>query len=301
MTPSQASLRVAVLAALAVVPLSVSASAKPTRRAPAATLHVAVAHVRHGAAATARRRPQRVIAAIPARKTRRITASPGELYASRLLPLVVVDAGHGGADPGAMGPSGTLEKTVALSTAQQLGRALRVTGRYRVVFTRSDDRFVSLPARLRTAVTNGAALMISIHADASADRRARGASVYVRPAHSLGPEVAHLPAHGNSHAIARALAKPVRPPPGSARLQLAMVASLDDDLSMVSDPARQGRFHVLGAVGIPGVLVETGFISNPRDEALLRQPRHRALIARAIRDAVDDYFTVQQRSAIPQT
>ena len=86
------------------------------------------------------------------------------------------------------------------------------------------------------------------------------------------------------------MSEPARPDAGSARLQVALVASLADGLAMLPDPARQARLHVLGALGIPGVLVETGFISNRRDEALLRQPRHRALIARAIRAAVDDYF-----------
>ncbi len=219
-----------------------------------------------------------------------------------LPPLVVIDAGHGGADSGAVGPAGTMEKTVTLATAQELGRQLRAGGRYRVVFTRDSDVFVPLPARVKVALTNQAALMVSIHADASTDRRARGASVYVRPAQSAGPDVARLPARGgNSRAIGRALAEPARPAAGSARLQLAMIESLNDDLSMVPDPARQGRFQVLGAVGIPSVLVETGFISNRKDEALLRQPRHRAVIARAIRDAVDSFFADRQRQTEPRT
>lgn len=221
---------------------------------------------------------------------------------SRPLPLVMVDAGHGGRDAGAIGPSGTLEKTVALATAQQLGRQLRATGRYRVVFTRDGDSFVSLTERVRLAVANRAALMISIHADASADRMARGASVYVRPAQSAGPDVAHLPAHrDSSRSIARALAEPPALSPGSARLQFAMIGSLNDDLVMVPDPARQGRFHVLGALGIPSVLVETGFITNKQDEALLRTPRHRTMVARAIRDAVNEFFAGQQRQHVPRT
>lgn len=216
-------------------------------------------------------------------------AKPGRAAAQArprplVLPLVVVDAGHGGRDAGAVGPSGTLEKTVALATAQELGRQLRATRHYRVVFTRNADIYVSLPARVRTAVANRAALMISIHTDASTDPRARGASVYVRPAHS------------ESRTIARTLDVP-----GSARLQLAMVANLEDDLSLAADPARQGRFQVLGALGIPSVLVETGFISNKSDEALLRRPRHRAVIARAIREAVDDFLALRTQPDGPRT
>jgi len=208
---------------------------------------------------------------------------------ARTVPLVVVDAGHGGRDVGAVGPSGTLEKTVVLATAQELGRQLRATKRYRVVFTRNSDMFVPLRNRVQIAVAGGAALMISIHADASTDRTARGASVYVRSAKSSGSDVIRLPAHGGSSgAIARALSQ--LPLPSSAGLQLALVESLDDDLTMLPDPARQGRFYVLGALGMPSVLVETGFITNRADEGLLRTSKHRALIARSIREAVDDFF-----------
>ncbi len=257
----------------------------------------------HYPVATHATRPlRRLKAAAQARKILTLIAHVRMRKPAPTLPLVVVDAGHGGRDAGAIGQSGTLEKTIALATAQELGRQLRATKRYRVMFTRDGDTFVPLPARVRFAVVNGAALMISIHADASVDRRARGASVYVRPARSSGPDVAQLPARdGSSRAIARALAEPMQPIPGSARLQLALVERLDDDLSMVPDPARQGRFYVLGALGIPSVLVETGFISNSQDEALLRQPRHRAVVARAIRDAADKFFANHQQLPSPRT
>lgn len=296
MTQSQPVLRSTffiMMAAALVSASAVTALAKPSRHTPAATLRLTATQTRPDIAA-ARRPQQRAKSVSHARIVARTAFRVQKAPPVRLLPLVVVDAGHGGGDPGAIGPSGTLEKTVALATAQELGRQLRATRRYRVLFTRDDDTLVSLPARVRLAITNGAALMISIHADASVDQRTRGASVYIRPARSSGPDVTHLPAHSGSSAIARALAEPAPPTLESARLQLAMVASLDDDLSMVPDPAREGRFYVLGAVGIPSVLVETGFISNLRDEALLRQPRHRAMIARAIRDAVEDYFAMQR-------
>lgn len=209
----------------------------------------------------------------------------------RLLPVVVVDAGHGGRDGGAVGSSGTLEKTVALATARELGRRLKATGRYRVVFTRVGDTFVPLAERVRVAVASGAALMVSIHADASADRTERGASVYIRPTDSSNPGVVYLSAHrGEPHAIAQHLSKLSLPHSYSANLQTALIASLDDDVGMRLDPARQGRFYVLGALGIPSVLVEMGFITNRQDEDLLRQPKHRAMVARAIIEALDEFF-----------
>ena len=174
-----------------------------------------------------------------------------------------------------------------------MGRQLRATGRYRVLFTRDGDVFVALLDRVRRAATRGAALLISIHADASDDRRARGASVYAHPAQPAGPDVVKAPAHRRAApAITWALTEPPRTP-GSSRLQLAMIDSLDDDLRMVSDPARRGRFHVLSAISIPSVLVETGFISNRDDEILLRSPKYRATVAHAIREAVDSFLARQ--------
>ncbi len=224
----------------------------------------------------------------------------------RTLPLVVLDAGHGGRDPGAIGGLDTLEKTVTLATVQELARQLRATHRYRVAFTREADYFVALNRRVAIARHSGAALLISVHADASVSRRARGASVYVRSAHHPALGAVHLPAHrGASHAIARALiaADTVLPAsdPEAARLQLAMVGSLDDDLRMAADPARQARLHVLAALGIPSVLLEIGFISNPQDEVLMRQPAHRRILARAVLDAVDDFFAGRDDTARSRT
>jgi N-acetylmuramoyl-L-alanine amidase len=212
--------------------------------------------------------------------------------------LIVIDAGHGGQDPGAVGRSGTLEKTVALATAVELGRQLRATGRYRVLLTRDRDIFVPLAARLRIVARSGAALLVSIHADADPSPRARGASVYVR---SPGPEgrTAQFPAHrGAAPAMAEALAGP---PPGSELLQLMMVGRLDDDLRMTASPARRAQLYVLAATNVPGVLVEMGYISNRKDEALLRSQRHRVTVANAIRDAVDQYFGKQRQARDART
>src|SRR5437899_11803184 len=81
-----------------------------------------------------------------------------------------------------------------------------------------------------------------------------------------------------------------QPAVGSAWLQYTMVDNLDDDIRMLSYPARQAHLYVLAAAGIPSVLLEMGFLSNPGDEAMLRQPKYREIIARAIRDKIGDYF-----------
>jgi len=199
-------------------------------------------------------------------------AKPRQIARARdTRPLVVIDPGHGGKDPGAIGLAGTQEKTVTLATAQHLAQQLRASGRYRVVLTRTDDRFVPLNQRL--AKSYGAAMFISIHADASKDRTARGASVYARSGTAARNAMFH----------------------GTARLQQTMIDNLDEDLRMTGAPARQARLHVLANPAAPSVLVEIGFISNRQDEAQLRQPRHRATVAAAIREAVDEHFAEQGR------
>jgi N-acetylmuramoyl-L-alanine amidase len=191
-------------------------------------------------------------------------------------PLIVLDAGHGGHDPGAIGPARTQEKHVTLATTLEVARLLRATGRYRIALTRANDRFV--PLRQRLAMSRGADMFISIHADASRDRNARGASVYVRQG-TAGP------ARTMRNAMYR----------GTAKLQETMIDNLEEDLRMTGAPAREARLHVLASRTAPSVLVEIGFISNRKDEAQLRQPRHRATIARAIKDAVEEHFAEEGR------
>ena len=203
-------------------------------------------------------------------------------------PLIVIDPGHGGNDPGAVGVSGTLEKTITLATALELRHVLQVTGRYQIALTRSGDRPVSLSQRLSFARTHGADLLIAIHADASRDPRARGASVYIRN----GEQTLHLgAARADAGRIASALSdEALRAEQGSVWFQYSMIEQLADDVRMTSAPARAAHFYVLGSRTIPSVLLEMGFLSNRQDEAQLRQARHRRVVVEAIRDAIDDYF-----------
>src|SRR6201985_3670372 len=105
-------------------------------------------------------------------------AAPPQSAARPPAPLVMLDPGHGGKDPGAIGVSGTLEKHVALATALELKRRLEAGGQYRVQLTRSRDIFIPLDDRVDRAQRDGAALFVSMHADALADHSVRGASVY---------------------------------------------------------------------------------------------------------------------------
>ena len=231
---------------------------------------------------------------------------------ARSAPLVVLDPGHGGKDPGAIGTAGNYEKHVAFAVAGELARRLRAGGRCRVSLTRENDVFIPLQDRVAIAQAQKASLFVSIHADAVADHAVRGASVYTLAATASDAQSAHLadrenaadryggPAvHGVSPQVAEILASLVQHETrlGSALAQQHIVAALGQDVPLLDNPARHAGFAVLKAADIPSVLVETGFMSNPHDEAALRQASHRAMIAFAIHRAVDGYFASEGRLA----
>jgi N-acetylmuramoyl-L-alanine amidase len=220
-------------------------------------------------------------------------------------PLVMLDPGHGGKDPGAIGVSGTYEKQVALATALELKRQLEAGGRYRVELTRAKDVFIPLDGRVERAQQHGAALFVSMHADALSDHSVRGASVYTLAQTASDAQTAALARtensadrflgrqwQGTSPEVSRILASLVRQETRgeSVRIARSLVGSLDQDLPMLPNPDRHAGFVVLKAADIPSVLVEMGFMSNPKDEAALRRPDHRRLVAEAMRRAVEAYF-----------
>jgi N-acetylmuramoyl-L-alanine amidase len=239
-------------------------------------------------------------------------ANPEPKGARPLPPLVMLDPGHGGKDPGAIGVSGTYEKQVALATALELKRQLEAGGRYRVELTRSGDVFIPLDDRVDRAQRKGAALFVSMHADALSDHSVRGASVYTLAQTASDAQSAALARtensadrflggqwHSASPEVSQILASLVRQETrsGSVRIARRLVGSLDQDLPMLPNPDRHAGFVVLKAADIPSVLVEMGFMSNPHDEAALRQANHRKLVAQAMHRAVDAFFTGTGRVA----
>jgi N-acetylmuramoyl-L-alanine amidase len=221
-------------------------------------------------------------------------------------PLVMLDPGHGGKDPGAIGVTGLYEKVVALAAAQELKRQLEAGGRYRVELTRGRDVFIPLEERVAIAQRRSAALFVSMHADALTDRGVRGASVYTL-GDASDAQTAALARRENAAdrfgpagwrdtppEVARILASLVRQETrrGAARMAHSVVGSLGADLPMLPNPARHAGFMVLKAADIPSVLVEMGFMSNRADEAALRRADHRARVAGAMKRAIDSYFTL---------
>lgn len=222
---------------------------------------------------------------------------------------MVLDPGHGGKDPGAIGVSGTYEKHITFAVAGELARQLRHSGRYRVSLTRENDVFIPLEERVSIAERQGAALFISLHADAVTDQRVRGASVYTLAAAASDAQTAGLAVRENavdryagpgldvSPRVAEILASLVQRETriGSAHMQRHVVSAFSRIAILLDNPARHAGFAVLKAADIPSVLVEMGFLSNPQDEAALRQQAHRAILIAAIHRAVDGFFASADR------
>lgn len=220
-------------------------------------------------------------------------------------PLVMLDPGHGGKDPGAIGFSGTYEKHVAEAAAQELSRQLLATGRYRVALTRASDHFIPLDSRVDMAQQHGASLFISMHADALHNAGVRGASVYTHAHGASDSQTADLArtensadrfggpmVHGASPEVQRILASLVTEETrkGSSHMAQAVVSAFQSRVQLLTHPHRHAAFAVLKSAQIPSVLVEMGFMSNRLDEAALRQAGHRAMVAGAMCRAVNLYF-----------
>jgi N-acetylmuramoyl-L-alanine amidase len=224
-------------------------------------------------------------------------------------PLIMLDPGHGGKDPGAIGVAGTYEKHVALVSAHALKLRLEASGRYRVAMTRATDHFIPLEDRVAIAQDRGADLFVSMHADSIPDPSVRGASVYTLSSSASDKQTAGLAQRENSSdrfarpgfkgvspAVARILASLVSRETriGSARLQQDMVQNLGDEILLLQRPARHAAFVVLQSAEIPSVLVEMGFMSNFKDESELRQKAHRDRITLAMTHAVDAWYVARQ-------
>ena len=226
------------------------------------------------------------------------------------LPLVMLDPGHGGKDPGAIGVSGTYEKHVALAAALELKRQLESGRRCRVALTRSRDVFIPLPQRVALAQRHGAALFVSLHADALSDNGVRGASVYTLSETASDPQTAALARRENSadrfgpalrdmppdvaHILSSLVRQETRQ--GSARVARQLVGAMQPKLGLLPNPARHAGFAVLKAADVPSVLVEMGFMSNHVDEAALRRADHRARVAGAVRQAIEAYLSAGNRA-----
>lgn len=215
-------------------------------------------------------------------------------------PVVVIDAGHGGRDPGAAGVSGsTIEKDLTLSMARELRDTLAKRGRVRVALTRDDDRYLTLDQRAEIARRLGASVYLSLHIDSAPNPLARGATVYSLSDVASDQESARLAARENKagEALSSEQDGSIRSMLSdlAMREQMNASASLAERLVRKSagrfllrpEPHRFADFRVLRHAEVPAVLFEAGYISNTEDEALLLQPQRRSEIILALAQAVE--------------
>ncbi len=238
-----------------------------------------------------------------------LAARPGWARPARIararLPLIMIDPGHGGHDPGAIAPDGVFEKHITLASGFALRGALLATGRYRVNMTRERDVFVTLEGRVADAVAANADLFIALHCDHLPSPELRGASIFTLSGNASDGLAAKLANDENS---ADRFAGPgiagVSPQVAGilasleTRATRVSAATLAQDIRtsfkgvvpLLPDPSRSANFAVLRDPSTPSTLLEMGCLTNPLDERLLTSPKHRALMAARLTSAIDRYF-----------
>lgn len=222
-------------------------------------------------------------------------------------PLVLIDPGHGGIDPGAVGAGGVLEKNIVLAIGLRLRDEIERGGYARVQMTRSDDRFLSLAERVRLAREGQAALLISLHADSlSAEQEVRGATVYTSSDRASDAEAARLAQKENAadavggvdtveaasevsdilNDLARRETRLL-----SSAAAATLVTEMSGTIRLHRIPQRSAGFRVLSAPDVPSILIELGYLSSRGDIALLTSPDWQAAAAGAIARAVQRHVT----------
>ncbi len=235
-------------------------------------------------------------------------AAPSEPSQAKLDRLIVIalDPGHGGEDPGAIGPSGLREKDVVLAIAQQLRDRLNRNPNMRVLLTREGDYFVPLQQRVQKARRVQADLFVSIHADAFFTPKARGASVFALSDGAASSQAAKwMASRENAADLVGGVNAAVKDASVlKAMLDMSTTAQIKDSLKLGSEVlgqigrvgtlhkrrVEQAGFAVLKAPDVPSILVETAFISNPEEEAKLRDADYQAKLVEALATGIARYF-----------
>ena len=216
-------------------------------------------------------------------------------------PVIVIDPGHGGRDPGAIGKRGTRESVITTASAKELQRQLLSTGRYTVILTRRGDIYVDHEERLRIARAGGADLFISIHADSAGNSDARGASVYTladraknRSKRIVNSQnwIMDVDLTQQSDPVGDILVDLAQRKTSSQSETFAdvLIKELEGSTAMIGNSHRRAGYFVLLAPDVPAVLLEMGFLSNSKDEKLLNSASHRKKVLRSVTRAINTYF-----------
>lgn len=230
------------------------------------------------------------------KKTAKPSEQPGRKRDKRIV--IVIDPGHGGEDPGAIGRRKTMEKNVVLQIGRRLAKLINAESNMRAVMTRNSDHFVSLGGRVAIARKVRAHLLVSIHADAWVKASARGSSVFALSQRGASSSAARWLAKSQNESdliggvniatVDKTVASVLVDMTSNWTIgySLALGAAVLHELKSINrlhkNKVEQAGFAVLKGQGIPSILVETAFISNPQEENLLRNGNHQQKLARAI-------------------
>ena len=241
--------------------------------------------------------------------TKEASAAPVVREAKDARPVIMIDAGHGGIDPGATGAGNVVEKDLVLAFAQRLKKKLEENGRYKIVMSRDQDVFVSLGDRVRAARATQADLFISIHADSiSGGQEVRGLTVYTGSERASDADSARLADRENkADAVAGVESGDMPDDVSDILMELTLretrgfshsfasrlVGEFDSVARLNKNPHRQARFQVLRAYDVPSVLVELGYLSSQKDLDLLMSEEWRAKMVSAMSVAVDRFFAAR--------
>ena len=280
-------------------------------QAPAPSPVRVAAIARRAAALVAPENGEPAAAVVPARYLPMPPRRPGGAVAYK--PMIVLDPGHGGVDPGAHSVRGVYEKHVVLALAREIQRQLVASGRYRAELTRDRDIFIRLRERVEIARKLKADLFISVHADSIRDAKISGPSVYTLSEKASDKEAAELAERENkadliagvdlSHEsadVANILIDLAQRESmnQSARFAGVLVRELGEKTQVLTRPHRFAGFAVLKAPDLPSVLLETGFLSNRDDERRLTSSRFRQDLGAAVVGAIDQYFQKVEQARV---
>jgi N-acetylmuramoyl-L-alanine amidase len=221
--------------------------------------------------------------------------------------IIVLDPGHGGEDPGAIGTKGTYEKDIVLQISREIQREINKISGFSAVLTRDGDYYVSFNKRLKKARDLNASLFLSIHADAARSRLAKGSSVYCLSTGAASSEAARLLA--NNENLSDILGGVPENETNNESNQILMnmfqtntinlskiyaevlIKHLENISCMKYEIVQEAPFRVLKLPDIPAVLIETAYLSNPQEEKLLKKKDFQKRIAQAISSSIEDYFS----------
>ena len=215
--------------------------------------------------------------------------------------IIVIDAGHGGKDPGTIGVNGTYEKNIALAFAKQLREILKKNPDYKVVLTREDDTFIPLQERAKIAEHENASIFVSIHLNSSPNKQTHGFSIYTLNEKATDDEARKIAEKENAadllgigsfegydnitkNILGDLLQTQVKI--ASVELATEIVSQVKQEISCIYQPHREAPFIVLRS-SIPSVLIEAGFLSNKEDEKKLNQKWYREKMAYSFARAID--------------